>query len=215
MKVTNVIRRLTRQGSRNPGAKSNARDEGKQSLGPTASKPDIDARKLRSRRQSSPRSKPSAMLKDSAAKPTPPFLGSVRPRRNSASRSLVHSMIRPAKYAQAEATYKKVLEVEAAAKKPDPQTQGAANSGLGELYARTGKVPERRLPMMQPPRSIHHRLASTSKNEAIIFFQTGNADAQVAAADAAIKIDPKNPLPYYLKARVSSRRPPSTPNRKV
>jgi hypothetical protein len=39
------------------------------------------------------------------------------------------------------------------------------------------------------------------KNEAVIFYQTNNADAQVAAADEAIKADPTKPLLYYLKGQ--------------
>ena len=39
------------------------------------------------------------------------------------------------------------------------------------------------------------------KNEAVIFYQTGNADAQVTAADAAIKVDPSQPILYYLKGQ--------------
>ncbi|MFY9852887.1 MAG: hypothetical protein WAK26_03300, partial [Terracidiphilus sp.] len=39
------------------------------------------------------------------------------------------------------------------------------------------------------------------RNEAVIFYQTGNADAQVAAADEAIKVDPSQALLYYLKGQ--------------
>jgi hypothetical protein len=35
----------------------------------------------------------------------------------------------------------------------------------------------------------------------VIFSQVGNADAQAAAADEAIKADPTNALPYYLKGQ--------------
>ena len=36
----------------------------------------------------------------------------------------------------------------------------------------------------------------------MIFFQTGNADAQAVAADQGIKADPKNqPILYYLKGQ--------------
>jgi hypothetical protein len=35
----------------------------------------------------------------------------------------------------------------------------------------------------------------------VIFSQTGNADAQAAAADEAIKAAPNDPLPYYLKGQ--------------
>ena len=108
---------------------------------------------------------------------------------------------RPAKYAQAEATYKKVLDLEAASKKPNPSTQGAANAGQGEIYARTGKIPEANAAYEAAAKVNPSQAAIYYKNEAVIYYQTGNADAQVAAADEAIKIDPKNPIPYYLKGQ--------------
>ena len=39
------------------------------------------------------------------------------------------------------------------------------------------------------------------KNQAVIYYQTGNTAAQVAAADKAIAADPTNPLLYYLKGQ--------------
>jgi tetratricopeptide (TPR) repeat protein len=105
------------------------------------------------------------------------------------------------KYDAAEPTYKKVLELEAASKKPNPQAQGADNSGLGEIYARTGKIPEANAAFDAAAKINPPQASIYLKNEAVIFFQTGNADAQVAAANEAINIDPKNPILYYLKAQ--------------
>jgi hypothetical protein len=39
------------------------------------------------------------------------------------------------------------------------------------------------------------------KNEAVIFSQAGNGDAQAAAADEAIKANPNDPVLYYLKGQ--------------
>ncbi len=39
------------------------------------------------------------------------------------------------------------------------------------------------------------------RNEAVIFFQSGNGDAQVAAADKAIQTNPNDALLYYLKGQ--------------
>ena len=141
------------------------------------------------------------MLKDTAVKPDVSALWAQLGQAQLGLARLAPVDERPAKYAQAEATYKKVLEVEAASKKPNPQAQGAANSGLGEIYARTGKVPEANAAFdaaakINPPQAVIYL-----KNEAVIFFQMGNAEAQVAAADEAIKIDPKNPILYYLKGQ--------------
>jgi tetratricopeptide (TPR) repeat protein len=115
---------------------------------------------------------------------------------------------RPAKYAQAESTYKKVLDLEAASKKPSPQAQGAANQGLGEIYARTGKIPESQAAYDAAAKTNPAQAGLYFKNEAVIFYQVGNADAQVAAADEAIKaneankVDPAiSAIPYYLKGQ--------------
>jgi tetratricopeptide (TPR) repeat protein len=177
-----------------------ARDLAKQALGPNASKPDIDAKEIEIRTAKYTEVE-TLMLKDSAAKPEASVLWAQLGQAQLSLAQLSPVDDRPAKYVQAEATYKKVLEVEAAAKKPDPQAQGAANAGLGEIYARTGKAPEATAAYEAAAKINPPQAGFYYKNEAIIFFQTGNADAQVAAADEAIKIDPKNALPYYLKGQ--------------
>jgi tetratricopeptide (TPR) repeat protein len=129
------------------------------------------------------------MLKDSAAKPDEPILWA----------RLGQAQLGLKKYDEAETIYKKVLELEAASKKPSPDVQGLADSGLGEIYARTGKVPEAQT-AYDSAAKINPSLAGFYlRNEAVIFFQVNNADAQVAAADAAIQVDPTQAMLYYLK----------------
>jgi len=105
------------------------------------------------------------------------------------------------KYDESEAAYKKTLEIEAASKKPSLSAQGAANAGLGEIYARTGKVAEANASYDAAAKINPTAAALYLKNEAIIFTQVGNTDAAAAAADEAIKADPTQPLPYYLKGQ--------------
>jgi len=133
----------------------------------------------------------SLMLKDTAAKPDASVLWA----------QLCKGQIGLKKYDEAEPTCKKALELDTASKKPNPQTEGAVNSDLGEVYARTGKVAEANAAYdaaakINPPQAYLYL-----KNEAVIFSQMGNADAQVAAADEAIKADPNQALPYYLKGQ--------------
>src|SRR5208282_706281 len=106
-----------------------------------------------------------------------------------------------AKYDEAEPTFKKVLELEAASKKPNPGIQGAANAGLGEIYARAGKVPEANAAYDAAAKVNPTQAGFYLKNEAVIFFQMSNADAQVAVANEAIAIDPNQPILYYLKGQ--------------
>jgi len=108
------------------------------------------------------------------------------------------------KYDDATTTYKKALELEAAVKppkKPEPSVLGQANAGLGEIYARAGKIPEA-VQTYDAAAAANPQSASTYlTNESVIFSQIGNADAQVTAADKAIKADPTQAFPYYIKGQ--------------
>jgi len=103
------------------------------------------------------------------------------------------------KYDDAETTYKKVLDLESKAKSPNISVEGSANAGLGEIYARTGKVPEANAAYDAAAKINPTLAAFYLKNEMVVFFQMNNADAQVAAADEVIKTDPTIPIAYYLK----------------
>jgi tetratricopeptide (TPR) repeat protein len=102
------------------------------------------------------------------------------------------------KYDEAETAYKKALELEAAAKSPKPAIQGLANSGLGEIYARSGKVPEANAAYDAAAKVDPTKAGFYLRNEAVIFFQVNNGDAQVAAANEALKADPNQPVLYYI-----------------
>ncbi len=131
------------------------------------------------------------MTKDTAAKPDASILW--------AQLGLAQAGLK--KYDAAEVSYKKALEVDAASKKPNPAIQGMANAGLGEVYARTGKVAEANAAYDAAGKANPAGAASYLKNETVIFFQANNADAQVAAADEAIKVAPTDALLYYLKGQ--------------
>jgi tetratricopeptide (TPR) repeat protein len=131
------------------------------------------------------------MLKDTAAKPDASVLWA----------QLCKGQIGLKKFDDAETSCKKALDLEAESKKPNPQTQGAAGSDLGEVYARNGKVPEANAAYDAAAKVNPAQAYLYLKNEAVIFSQMGNADAQVAAADEAIKADPTQALPYYLKGQ--------------
>jgi tetratricopeptide (TPR) repeat protein len=105
------------------------------------------------------------------------------------------------KYDEAETSFKKAVDLEAASKKPRPDIQGLANSGLGEIYARNGKVPEAAAAYDAAAKADPTKAAFYYKNEAVIYSQTGNSEGQVAAAEKAIAAKPDDPLPYYLKGQ--------------
>jgi tetratricopeptide (TPR) repeat protein len=70
-----------------------------------------------------------------------------------------------------------------------------------KIYARTGKIPEAAAAYDEAAKINPAMAGFYLTNEAVIFYQIGNADAQVAAADEAIKADPTKPLVYYLKGQ--------------
>jgi tetratricopeptide (TPR) repeat protein len=163
-----------------------------QTLGPTASRADIEAKEAEIRAAKYGEVE-AMMLKDTAVKPDATVLWA----------QMGQAQIGLKKYDEAEASYKKALELEAASKKPDLQAQGAANAGLGEIYARSGKVPEATAAFDAAAKVNPPQAAFYYRNEAVIFFQpeSNNPDAQVAAADKAIALDPTQAILYYLKGQ--------------
>jgi tetratricopeptide (TPR) repeat protein len=168
----------------------NARATATQALGPGATRSAIEAKELEIR-TAKYTDVETLMLRDIAAKPDASVLWA----------QLGQAQLGLKKFDEAVVTYKKVLDLEAASKKPNTQAQGAADAGLGEIYGRTGKIPEATAAYDAAAKVNPSQAGLYYKNEAVIFYQTGNSEAQIAAADEAIKIDPKNPLLYYLKGQ--------------
>jgi tetratricopeptide (TPR) repeat protein len=161
-----------------------------QQLGAAASKADLAA-KVEEIKTAKYTEVETLMLKDTAAKPDASVLWA----------QLGQAQVGLKKFDDAIVTFKKVLDLEAASKKPNPAVQGLAEAGLGEIYARTGKVPEANAAYDAAAKANPTQAGFYLKNETVIFFQMNNGPAQVAAADAAIAADPTQPLLYYLKGQ--------------
>lgn len=159
-----------------------------QQLGAAAAKGDVDAKETEIKTAKYTEIE-TLMTKDSQAKPDAAVLW--------AQLGLAQNGLK--KYDAAEITFKKAVDLEANSKKPDPSVQGLAESGLGEVYARTNKTQEATDAYDAAAKINPERAAFYLKNEAVIFFQTNQPDAQVAAADKGIAADPSQPLLYYLK----------------
>lgn len=106
-------------------------------------------------------------------------------------------------YDQAVTSYQKALTLEQASKKPSPDILGTVQAGLGECYARAGKVPEANSAFAGAVKDDPTRAPMYYRNQAVIFFQEHNATAQVAAANQALTADPSLPddtkaLLYYI-----------------
>ncbi len=157
-------------------------------LGAGAAKPELDAKEAEIKTSKYTEIE-TLMSKDTAAKPDASVLWAY----------LGQAQVGLKKYDDAATSYKKALDLETTAKKPNPAVQGLADSGLGEVYARQGKVAEANAAYDAAVKADPTKAGFYLKNEAVIFFQANNADAQVAAADEAIKADPSQPILYYLK----------------
>jgi tetratricopeptide (TPR) repeat protein len=193
MKANEIIKNLNadlRLVSQDIKDADGARVAAVQQLGATATKAAIDAKEAEIKTVKYTEIE-TLMLKDTAAKADASVLWA----------QLGQAQLGLKKYDEATTTYKKVLELESTAKKPNPAVQGLANSGLGEIYARTGKIPEANAAYDAAAKVNPTQAGFYLKNEAVIFFQVNNGDAQVAAADEAIKVDPNQPLLYYLKGQ--------------
>jgi tetratricopeptide (TPR) repeat protein len=158
-----------------------------QQLGASAAKADVDA-KEQEIKQAKYTEVETLMTKDTAAKADASVLWA----------ELGQAQLGLKKFDAAETSFKKVLELEAASKKPVPAVSGLAESGLGELYARTGKIQQANDAYDAAAKANPPQAGFYLKNEAVIFFQSNQPDAQVAAADKAIAADPSAAI-LYLK----------------
>ncbi len=172
-----------------------ARDTAIAALGAGASKSDLDAKEAEIRIAKYTAIE-AMMLKDTGAKPDASVLWV---QLGQAQLGLARTQKDQAKYDQSEASFKKALDLEGAAKTPNIATLGAANAGLGEVYARTGKIPEANAAYDAAAKINPTQAAFYLRNEMVIYFQENNPDAQVAAAEEVIKADPSIALAYYLK----------------
>jgi tetratricopeptide (TPR) repeat protein len=161
-----------------------------QQLGAGATKPAIDAKAQEIKTQKFTDAE-GIMKQDTAAKPDASILWA----------RLGQAQVGLKEYDDAETSFKKALDLETASKKPTAEVQGLAHSGLGEAYARQGKVPEANEAYDAAAKANPAGASLYLKNQAVIFFQMNNPAAQVAAADRAIAVDPTNALLYYLKGQ--------------
>jgi tetratricopeptide (TPR) repeat protein len=105
------------------------------------------------------------------------------------------------KWDDATTSFKKAVDLAATSKKPNPELIAGSHAALGEVNARNNKPQDAQTEYDAAVKTFPAKSAVYLTNEAVVFFQVGNADAQVAAADKAIAADPTKPIPYYLKGQ--------------
>ena len=168
----------------------NARVEAQTELGASAQRDAVDA-KANDIRNAKYNDVLTLMTRDTQAMPDQSILWT----------NLARADLGLKKYDDAETNYKKSIALESASKKPKPEVIGVASAGLGEVYARQGKVPEANAAYEAAVKADPSRAAFHLRNEAVIFFQEHNSTAQVAAADEALKVDPNQAILYYIKGQ--------------
>jgi hypothetical protein len=161
-----------------------------QALGASASRADLEA-KINEIKTAKYTDIETLMQRDTGAKPDEALLWL----------NLAYAQAGLKKTEDAETSYKKALDLETNSKKPRPEVLGVIQAGLGEMYAKSGKVTEANAAFDASAKADPTRAAMEYKNEAVLFMQSGNAAAQVAAANQAIQTDPTLPIPYYIKGQ--------------
>jgi len=105
------------------------------------------------------------------------------------------------KYDDAITDYKKSIDLNDASKKPQPDLDAAAYNNLGQAQAESGH-PEDAATAYEAAAKIQPAQAGMYyNNEAAIFFNHGDMDAALAAADKAIAADPTRPDPYFVRGQ--------------
>jgi tetratricopeptide (TPR) repeat protein len=136
------------------------------------------------------------MTKDASADPNEPVLWIALARAETGLKN----------YLDAETNFKKALELALKEDPTRPEVIGAAQSGLGEVYALTLMVDDANSAFAAAAKADPSNANRYLSNQAIIFYNARNFPAQIDAADTAIKADPNRADPnqallYYIKAQ--------------
>ena len=105
------------------------------------------------------------------------------------------------KFNDAAGSYKKAIDLNAASKKPSPETAAAAYNQMGQAYGRGGDVKDAadaydNAAKADPPKAGMYLL-----NEAVTLYNAGKTDDSAVAADKAIAADPNKADAYYIKGQ--------------
>jgi tetratricopeptide (TPR) repeat protein len=170
-------------------AAGNARVTATQNLGGAATRADVDS--MSAEIESAKLTEiETLMTKDVAADPTEPVVWIGLGRAESGLKN----------YLDAESNFKRALDLALKEDPPRPEVVAAAQAGLGGVYAQTLMVDDANAAFDAAAKADPSNAAKYLRSQAIAFFSAKNFDAQVDAADLAIKADPDQAILYYIKA---------------
>jgi tetratricopeptide (TPR) repeat protein len=106
-----------------------------------------------------------------------------------------------AKFNDAVTSYKKAIDLNAASKKPSPETAAAAENQLGTAYGKMGDAKNSADAYDTAAKALPANAGMYYFNEAATLYNAGKPDDAGVAADKAIAADPKKADAYYLKGQ--------------
>ncbi len=106
-----------------------------------------------------------------------------------------------AKYTDAVTSYKKVIDLNAASKKPSIEVAGTAYNQLGQAYAKMGNGKDAADAYELAAKTQPANASQYYFNEAATLYNAGKTAEAGAAADKAIAADPKKAEAYYIKGQ--------------
>jgi tetratricopeptide (TPR) repeat protein len=105
------------------------------------------------------------------------------------------------KYKAAATSYQKGIDLNAASKKPSPETAGAAYNQLGQALAKGGDPKAAAASYDNAAKAQPAQSGMYMFNEAATLLNAGQNDDAAIAADKAIAADPKRADAYYIKGQ--------------
>jgi len=105
------------------------------------------------------------------------------------------------KYSAAAASYKKAIDLNAASKKPNPETAGAAYNQIGLADGRSGNAAGASEAFDNAAKAVPAKAGMYYFNEAATLYNAGKNAEAGAAADKTIAADPTKAEAYYIKAQ--------------
>ncbi|GGA75508.1 hypothetical protein GCM10011507_28580 [Edaphobacter acidisoli] len=105
------------------------------------------------------------------------------------------------KYNDAATSYKKGVDLNAASKKPNPETTAVAYNQLGQAYGKQGDAKDASDAYEAAAKALPANAGMYYYNEAATLYNAGKLDEAAAAADKAIAVDPNRPDTYFIKGQ--------------
>ncbi len=104
-------------------------------------------------------------------------------------------------FSDAEASYKKAVDLNTASKKPNIETTADAYNQIGKAFGDTGNAKEASDAYDNAAKAEPAKAGTYLLNEAVTLYNSGKVDDAAIAADKAIAADPNKADAYYIKGQ--------------